>query len=131
MTKKSMPLSPHLGIYKPQITSVLSISHRISGVINFVGMLMLLWWIVYVSFSTTDLTKNFMWEFFSTNQGMAILVAWSFSLFFHMCTGIRHLFWDIGIGFSLRAVSISGWMAVIAAIMLTASTWCIIFRIIE
>jgi succinate dehydrogenase / fumarate reductase, cytochrome b subunit len=131
MTKKNMPLSPHLTIYKPQITSILSISHRISGVINFFGMLIILWWIVYISFSTNDLTKNYMWKFFSTNLGIYVLIAWSFSLFLHMCTGIRHLFWDAGIGFSLKAVNLSGWSAVIASLILTASTWYIIFEIIE
>lgn len=128
---KKKPLSPHLSIYKPQISSVLSISHRMSGVFNFIGMLTLLWWIVYIAFSTEDITRNCFWKFFSSKYGMGVLLIWSFSLFFHMCTGIRHLFWDCGLGFSIKAMNFSGWFAIISAFTLTTVTWVIIFQIIK
>jgi succinate dehydrogenase / fumarate reductase cytochrome b subunit len=124
---KNRPISPHLGIYKPQISSVLSISHRITGIINFICLLAFLWWIVSVAYAQTPIDESFVWNFFATGFGKIILIGWSFAMFFHFCTGIRHLFWDAGLGFSLKAVNLTGWIAVGAATLLTILSWLIIF----
>lgn len=59
----------------------------------------------------------------SSNTGKILFLIWSYSLFFHLCTGIRHLLWDAGIGFDVKAVTITGWVAVIASVILTAISW--------
>ena len=123
------PLSPHLGIYKPQISSTLSIFHRISGVTNFLSMLALTWWVVGVAFESGNIMQSCIWQFFSTIWGQMILMGLSFSIFLHFCTGVRHLFWDCGLGFEVKTMTITGWIAIITAITLTAITWLIIFNI--
>lgn len=128
--KKNKPLSPHITIYKPQISSVLSISHRISGVFNFLGMLCFLWWIVFIAYGTIPYSESVVYIFFQSIIGHAVLVAWTFSLFMHMCTGIRHLFWDMGVGFDLKVMNITGWIAVLMALLLTALTWSMYYMVV-
>jgi succinate dehydrogenase / fumarate reductase cytochrome b subunit len=115
------PLSPHLQVYKPQLTSVLSILHRITGVALAVGTLLLVWWLVAAATSVEafDGIQKIIGSWF----GRLLLFGWSFALFFHLCNGIRHLFWDMGKGYDLPAVRASGWTAVIVAIALTALAW--------
>lgn len=129
-TKDKRPLSPHLGIYKPQISSTLSIMHRASGIFNFIGLSVLVWWIVSVTFSTANPMEGIMWNFFTTGFGNLILIGWSFSLFFHFCTGIRHLFWDMGMGFSVSTMNKTGWLAIVMATFLTMLTWFIIYSVV-
>ena len=126
--KPRQVLSPHLTIYKPQISSMLSISHRASGVFNFFGMVSFIWWIVYVAYTHTPYAETWVWNFFTQKLGMALLMIWSFSLFFHMCTGIRHLFWDMGLGFSLKSTNATGYIAVIMAVILTTVCWMVIYK---
>jgi succinate dehydrogenase / fumarate reductase cytochrome b subunit len=128
--KSNRPLSPHLGIYKPQISSTLSIMHRVSGIINFLGLLTFVWWLVAVTFSTKSPMDGWVWNFFSSSWGLIILIAWSFSVFFHFCTGTRHLFWDAGLGFDIKVMKITGWVAVVMAFFLTGLTWLIILSVI-
>lgn len=128
-SKLDRPLSPHLGIYKPQISSTLSIMHRASGVVNFIGLLAFVWWIVGVTFSPQSPMESWVWSFFSSSIGHFILIAWSFSMFFHFCTGMRHLMWEAGVGFSIKAMELSGWIAVAMSVLLTAIAWLIIFNV--
>jgi succinate dehydrogenase / fumarate reductase, cytochrome b subunit len=121
MSTGSRPLSPHLQVYKPQITSVLSILHRITGVALAVGTLLLTWWLIAAAAGP---------EAFSTAQGfigswigLLLLFGWSWALFYHLCNGIRHLCWDIGLGYELPAVRASGWVVVVASLILTAGAW--------
>lgn len=127
---KVKPLSPHLGIYRPQISSVLSILHRATGVSNFFGMVLFVWWVVFLTFTADNVAANFVYSFCSTVYGKVILMAWTFGLFLHACTGIRHLFWDAGYGFDLPVMHKTGWASVIGAVILTAITWSIYFNII-
>lgn len=119
---KSRPLSPHITIYKPQISSMLSIMHRATGIALILGFIALMWWVICIPF-LQDLEQNIIWKFFSQPTGKTILIIWSYSLFFHFCSGIRHLFWDCGKGFSIKALHISGWFVVICSIALTAISW--------
>src|SRR5580704_16534899 len=111
------PLSPHLRIYKPQLTSVLSILHRITGVALSVGTILLVYWLVAAAsgpaaFATAaGLMRSWL--------GRLLLFGWTFALFFHLANGIRHLFWDAGIGFELKTVYASGWTVVALATALT------------
>ena len=115
------PLSPHLQVYRPQLTSMLSISHRATGLALAVGTIVLVWWLVALAqgddaFMTAQL-------FLGSWIGKLLLLAWSFSLFFHLANGVRHLFWDAGYGFSLKTTYASGWAAVITATVLTVLAW--------
>jgi succinate dehydrogenase / fumarate reductase cytochrome b subunit len=115
------PLSPHLQVYRPQLTSVLSILHRITGVALAVGTLLLVWWLIAAASGG---------DAFSTVQGVighwigrALLFGWSFALFYHLANGIRHLFWDSGRGFDLPTVHASGKAVVCVAVVLTVAAW--------
>ncbi len=125
-TKRTRPLSPHISIYKPQITSVLSILHRTTGVALFVGLLALLWIFIFFIY-TPDSANSFLWHFLSGGYGKALIVLWSYSLFFHACSGIRHLCWDMGYGFGICTATKSGWLVVVASIALTIGCWSVVF----
>lgn len=126
---KNRPLSPHLTIYKPQISSILSISHRITGVVNYIGMVVLLWWITSIAFLPQDPTHTWIWELANYWLGKLIIFGWSFSIFFHLCTGIRHLFWDAGLGFDVKVMNRTGILAVFMAIALTCLAWIMLCAI--
>lgn len=128
MKNKTPPLSPHLGIYRPQISSVLSILHRITGVGNFIGLLLILWRIIYLPYLQSDFTESLIWQFFCTKLGQLLLIAWTFSLFYHTCAGIRYLLLDCGIGFNLKIMHRTGWLVVGSSVVLTLAFWLIIFN---
>jgi succinate dehydrogenase / fumarate reductase cytochrome b subunit len=115
------PLSPHLQIYRPQITSVLSILHRITGFALSVGLLLLAGLIISAAFGqqSFDLVRGQM----GTWYGYILLMGWSWAFYYHLCNGIRHLFWDMGKGFELSTVTTSGWAVVLASLTMTAVTW--------
>ena len=114
-TLDSRPLSPHLQVYKPQITSVLSISHRISGVFLSLGLLTMSLFIVLLALGKDSF---FLWILFSSSfLGEVILFGWVFAMSFHMFNGIRHLFWDYGIGLTITVSKWSGVSVCIASII--------------
>lgn len=115
------PLSPHLQIYRPQITSVLSILHRITGVALGAGALLLTWWLVAAAVGPEAYAavQVCIGSFF----GRLILFGFSFALFFHLCNGIRHLAWDLGLGLDIPTVTRSGWAVVAASVALTLLAW--------
>ena len=121
MTPAQRPLSPHLSIYKPQLTSVLSISHRATGVVLSIGTVFLVWWLVAAASggSAFGAAQAFWGSWF----GLLLLFGWTFSLFFHLCNGIRHLLWDAGWGFELRQTYLTGWIVVAASGALTIIAW--------
>jgi succinate dehydrogenase / fumarate reductase cytochrome b subunit len=115
------PLSPHLQIYKPQLTSTLSILHRVTGVALAVGSIALVYWLIAVAagpdaFDTAQLIAG-SW------LGQLLILGWTFALFYHLANGIRHLAWDMGYGFELKTVYATGWAAVIAAAVLTLAAF--------
>jgi len=119
----SRPLSPHLQIYRPQLTSVLSVLHRASGIILALGALLIAAWLAAVAmgpgaYQTAHAMLN-SWA------GCALLIAWTLCTFYHLCNGIRHLAWDAGFGFELPAAYSSGKAVVAAAVALTVIAWAI------
>ena len=112
MSAVNRPLSPHLGIYRKQLTSVLSITHRATGVALAAGLLLLVYWLSALAAGpeayagAQSLVGSFL--------GRAVLFAFTLALFYHLCNGIRHLFWDVGLGFELTSVYRSGWTVVVA-----------------
>ena len=114
------PLSPHLTVYKPQITSVLSIFHRITGAGLAVSTVLVVFWLASLAIGE-DTFKGFN-NFLNNPFIIIVLVSSLWALWYHFCTGLRHLYWDMGYGYDLNSVTISGWVAVIFSFVLTFLT---------
>ena len=114
------PLSPHLTVYKPQITSVLSIFHRITGAGLTVSTVLVVFWLV--SLAMGEFTFKSFNIFLNNPLIILVLVCSLWALWYHFCTGLRHLYWDMGYGYDLKSVTISGWVAVIFSFVLTFLT---------
>lgn len=126
MTQKpSRPLSPHVGIYRWQITNTLSILHRLTGVALSLGSGLIVAWLWAAAYDGAYF--DFWQDFFASNIGTFMLIGWSFCFFYHLANGIRHLFWDIGRGFALGTVTKSGIAVVIFATLGTFWLWLSIF----
>ena len=121
---RERPLSPHLGIYKPQLTSVLSITHRLTGIALYAGTALLVAWLWAAAYNGQ--CYDGISSFLSSIIGKIFLIGWTFAFYFHFANGIRHLFWDMGKGFSLPAAYRSGWMVVLFTLFATAATWFLI-----
>jgi succinate dehydrogenase / fumarate reductase cytochrome b subunit len=117
------PLSPHLQVYRPQLTSMLSILHRATGIALTVGALYLAIWVM---FAASDPRTYATFEAFNGSiVGRILLGGWLFSAFYHLCNGIRHLFWDAGYGFELEDAYRSGWAVVAISLVATAVSWIV------
>lgn len=121
MTRDRRPLSPGLQIYRPQLTSVLSFSHRVTGVALSAGTLLLVAWLIAAAVGPD--AYSIVQAFMRSWLGLVLLFGWTYSLFFHLCNGIRHLAWDAGYGFELRTIYASGWTVVVASTLLTVAAW--------
>jgi succinate dehydrogenase / fumarate reductase cytochrome b subunit len=121
MATDNRPLSPHLQVYRPQITSVLSILHRITGVVMSLGALLLAYWLLALASGPVAYAGAL--EVLGSVPVMLILFAFSYCFFYHLCNGLRHLAWDAGWGFELPQVYASGWAVVIASLVLTLVFW--------
>ena len=119
--KNERPLSPHLQIYKPQITSVLSIMHRITGVALTAGTFLMVLWITTLSLGESF--YEYYIFFIKSWFGNLVLIGFTFALSYHFSNGIRHLFWDLGYGYELNVVFISGVIVLISAFILTCIVW--------
>ena len=115
------PLSPHLQIYKPQLTSVLSITHRGTGVFLSLGSILILLWLVAGALGEEPYIL--MRDCIDSIAGRFLLIAWTFAFFFHLMNGIRHLFWDTGVGFELTSAYRSGYTVLFGSILLTTAVW--------
>jgi succinate dehydrogenase / fumarate reductase cytochrome b subunit len=114
------PLSPHLQVYKPQLTSVLSITHRGTGVFLSLGALVLTYWLVSLAVSE-ELFNSFHLHT-SFWYGKLFLIGFVFSLYYHLANGIRHLFWDIGLGLEISTTYKSGYFTISISAVLTLAT---------
>ena len=122
---RQRPLSPHLQIYKPQITSMLSILHRATCIALSIGSVILVLWIVALTLgeNTYLIYSNLINNWF----GKLIIFGFTFALFYHLSNGIRHLFWDAGYGYDLKPAYISGVAVIISSLSLTSITWLIVY----
>ncbi len=121
------PLSPHLQVYRPQLTAVLSITHRVTGLFLVLGSLLLVYWLHALAGGAVRYAGA--QEFFISFWGRLLLLLWSYALFYHLCNGIRHLFWDFGHGFELTSLYKSGWVVVGSAVVLTAISWFLVMGV--
>jgi len=123
MTSDSRPLSPHLQVYRWQLTSVLSILHRLAGIALSLGTILLVWWLVAAAEGPHAFGRA--QAFFGSWIGLVLLFLWSVALYYHLCNGLRHLWWDTGRGLELPAVYRGGWAVLAGTVVLTAITWAI------
>lgn len=121
MASHPRPTSPHLQVYRPQLTSVLSILHRLAGVFLSLGVVALVLWLVAAAYGAAefDLAQTFAGSII----GRSLLFLWTGAFFYHLLNGIRHLAWDAGWGFELPTVYRTGWAVLIATVILTLAAW--------
>ena len=121
MDTGNKPLSPHLQVYRLPLAGILSFAHRTTGVALALGALALAYWINAAASGPDAFyqAQTLMGHWFSR----LLLFGWTLSLFFHLCNGIRHLFWDAGIGLEIEQVNMSGWLVLIGTILLTLLSW--------
>ncbi len=117
------PLSPHLQIYRPQITSMLSIIHRMTGVGMALGAVLVVWWLLAAAtgpgyFAMVD-------GLLTSWIGLLVLLGSTWALAYHLLNGIRHLIWDMGYGYELETVDKTGWAVVIGSGVLTVLLWLV------
>ncbi len=123
MTPSDRPLSPHLDIYRWDTSNGLSILHRMTGVMLSIGAFVLVAWLVSIVFGP---------EAYASVQGLLdsvlgrlALVGWSFCFFYHLCNGVRHLFWDVGAGFDKSVARRSGWAVLVFSALVTLGFWAL------
>ena len=121
MAKNNQPLSPHLSIYKWQVTNTLSILHRFSGALLFLAAMDFSIWLASIAMGENSYAL--ISSLFSSRLALAIWVAVSFSFFYHSLNGLRHLAWDFGKGFETHQVNYSGFIVVFLTLALTSSFW--------
>ena len=117
------PLSPRLQIYRPQLTSVMSFAHRLTGLILGAYALALVAWLVAAAAGPRSYAL--VQSFSQSWLGLMVFVGGTFCFFLHLCGGIRHLFWDTGRGFELRTIYASGWAVLAVSTILTATAWVV------
>tara|TARA_B110000438_G_scaffold247920_1_gene250328 strand:+ start:24 stop:410 length:387 start_codon:yes stop_codon:yes gene_type:complete len=121
MTDNKNPISPHLQIYRWHISSLLSITHRITGVVNLLALILIFFLILTFSFSENN------YELFlliiNSFSGKFILIGFTWSMSFHIFSGIRHLVWDMGYGFEIKTANISGIVVILFSLVATIIFW--------
>ena len=118
------PLSPHLMIYKPRLTSIMSITHRATVTALALGSLMVVWWIV--ALATGAEYYNFVQSILTSWFGQLVLFGFTVAVFYHLSNGIRHLFWDFGYNLTIEGVHRSGYMVLASTVILTVLTWALV-----
>ena len=121
MNKENRPLSPHLTVYKPQITSVMSILHRITGIFQSLGTICI--FLLIASLTLGQDYYNIINILFDSLIGKVFLYFYIFSVCYHLCNGIRHLVWDLGYGFEIKNVYYTGYITILSALILNFTVW--------
>ena len=122
-SNRPRPLSPNIQIYRPQLTSVLSILNRITGLLLSACAVVLVVWLVSAALGPQAYAP--VQGAIASWIGQIVLFGVTFAFFLHFCGGIRHLVWDTVHGFELRSIYISGWAVVAASVALTAAVWVV------
>lgn len=124
MEHKKRPISPHLSIYKPQISSVLSILHRLSGAFLFFSLIVLCWLLIALVMQSAGvvLVGSNTYQFIDSWFFKLFLLSLSFCLYYHLLNGIRHLFWDAGYGYEIKSMNMSGILVLALSLFMTGAT---------
>lgn len=126
MPARARPTSPHLWIYRWQLGNTLSILHRMTGAFLSIGLIALTYWWVALAGGAAAFSRAA--HILGSPLGLLVIFGLSFSFFYHLLNGVRHLFWDAGRGFELPARHISAWAAVVGALLLTVGLWILVWR---
>jgi len=118
---QSRPLSPHLQVYRWQITMTMSILHRASGVVLTVGAFGLAWWLLALAADGEQYAHAS--ALVASPVGLVLLFGFSLSLVYHLLNGLRHLMWDMGWGFDIPEIYRSGWAVAVLTVVFTAAIW--------
>ncbi len=121
MAQGSRPLSPHLQIYRPQLTSILSILHRLTGVGLALGAVLFAYWIAAAAYGAEAFARAN--AVFVSGFGRLVLFGMTFAFFYHFANGLRHLAWDAGFGFDMKTLNRSGIAVVAVAFAATFAVW--------
>jgi len=121
MATPERPLSPHLQVYRWQITMTLSILHRATGVVLAIGAFGVAWWLLAVSASNARYAQFA--DLAASLPGKIVLAGFSYCLMYHLLNGLRHLLWDSGRGFETKQYYATGWAVVVLSFVLTAGIW--------
>lgn len=124
--KKDRPMSPHLQIYKPQITSISSILHRMTGIALTLGLFLVTWGLIALADGRGSF--EYFMAFCTSVVGQLMLMGWTGAFFYHMCTGLRHFILDAGFLYEKNIAAKSGFIVIGLAIAMTAATWVYIYR---
>ena len=122
------PLSPHLGIYRWQLTMALSILHRMSGVFLSFGAVLMVVILAAIASGSSQFETIQSW--LAHPIGILLLVGWSFALFLHLANGVRHLIWDAGVALEKNTANQSGLFVIAFAVLATAVTWVLALELI-
>ena len=115
------PISPHLQIYRWHISSLLSITHRIVGGINLLALILMFFWLL--TFSLGEKNYELFLLVINSFFGKFILIGFTWSMSFHIFSGIRHLVWDMGYGFEIKTANISGVLVILSSLVSTIIFW--------
>ena len=126
-TKPARPLSPHLQIYRPMLTMMMSIMHRITGVALAGGLLLLVWWLLAAA--TSDSYFAFVQGLFGSIIGRIVLLGFTWALIHHALGGLRHFLWDTGRGFDLKQVELMARANLAGSIILTILLWLLAYGV--
>ena len=121
MNDSKNPLSPHLQIYRWHISSLLSITHRISGIVNLLALILIFFWLISLSLGENNYESFLL--IINSFFGKFILIGFTWSMIFHLLSGARHLVWDLGYGFEIKIANISGAVVIILSLLLTVIFW--------
>jgi succinate dehydrogenase / fumarate reductase cytochrome b subunit len=124
MKDSGRPLSPHISIYRWPITMTVSILHRATGVAMSLGLIVMAIWLLSAA-TGADQYKQVI-AALSTIPGQILLIGWSFSFFFHLLNGVRHLVWDTGRGFQVQQANASAWFVIVMATVLNLGFWLVL-----
>jgi len=127
MATRPRPLSPHLQVYRPQYTMVLSILHRATGVVLAVGLLLLAYWLLALASGPEAYGGAI--HLLASPLGGLVLAGFMLAFWYHFCTGIRHLVWDTGRGLEKAAARRSAVIVVVAVLALTAASLAAMLRL--
>ena len=125
MADTRRPLSPHMQIYKWQVQMVTSILHRATGIALAVGTLLVLWGLVSLAGGEESFSQ--FKTCIGSPIGLVLLFGWSWSLFYHLCNGIRHLVQDAGAGYAIPQFVRSSWLSIVGSLVLTVLVWAFVF----
>ncbi len=117
------PLSPHLQIYTPMLSMMVSITHRVTGAALYLGFLLFAWWLLAAAAGPAYF--DFVQSLFGSWLGQLVLFGFTWAMMYHLLGGIRHLIWDTGHGFELETVELFAWINAAGSIVLTLLVWIV------